>query len=177
MATSNPTSGRGSPGKFGVGALAIAIVASLAVWEGDKKVPYYDQVGVLTVCRGVTGPEVIKGKTYTDAECNALEQAYLRKMLDGLGRCVATPISFDEWAAYGHFSYNVGTRAFCQSTLVKKLNAGDRRGACREMGRWTFIRKGGVMVNCRDPKHKCGGLPKRRDYEVDMCLEGVDREP
>jgi len=33
------------------------------------------------------------------------------------------------------FSYNVGSRAFCQSTLVRKLNA----GACAELLRCRFF--------------------------------------
>lgn len=158
----------------GGAALIMAIGASLAFWEGDKAKPYQDQVGVWTVCKGITGPAVIPGKTYSAAECAVLEQDYINKMLAKMGQCVKPALSFDEWVAYGHFTYNIGTKAFCSSTLVKKLNAGDRAGACREMGRWTFIRKAGVLVNCRDPKHKCGGLPKRRDYEVQMCLDAVE---
>ena len=159
--------------KGAIGLISIAIVGSLNLWEGDKKVPYQDQVGVWTVCRGITGDAVIPGKTYTATECNKLEADYLAKMLAKMDKCVTEPLSFDEWVAYGHFTYNIGTSAFCKSTLVKKLNSGDHVGACKAMGQWTYIRKQGVLVNCRDPKHKCGGLPKRRDYEVQMCLDAL----
>jgi lysozyme len=157
----------------GGSAIAIAIIASLALYEGDIRKPYRDQVGVWTVCRGITGPAVIPGKTYTAQECNNLEVAYLNKMLATMGKCVTVPLSFDEWVAYGHFTYNIGTSGFCKSTLVKELNKGNRYQACRQMGKWTFIRINGVLVNCRDPKYKCGGLPIRRDYEVNMCLDSL----
>lgn len=157
----------------GVAAISIAIVASLAMWEGDRNKPYQDQVGVWTVCRGITGPAVIPGKIYTAIECNKLEADYLAKMLAKMDKCITEPLTFDEWVAYGHFTYNIGTEGFCKSTLVKKLNSGDRKGACLAMGSWTYIRKNGVLVNCRDPKHKCGGVPKRRDYEVKMCLDAL----
>ena len=167
------TTVKGIKGPIAVTALAMSLVGLLALHEGDVRKPYKDQVGVWTVCRGVTGPSVIPGKTYTAAECNSLEMAYVAQMARKMDACVRTPLSFDEWMAYGHWSYNVGTSAFCTSTLVKKLNAGDRRGACYEMGRWTFIKINGVSVNCRNPKYKCGGIPTRRDFEVNMCLKAV----
>ncbi|MDP9912387.1 GH24 family phage-related lysozyme (muramidase) [Variovorax boronicumulans] len=36
-----------------------------------------DTGGVPTVCHGVTGAEVIRGKLYTRAECEALERKHL----------------------------------------------------------------------------------------------------
>ncbi|WP_373276927.1 glycoside hydrolase family protein [Laribacter hongkongensis] len=32
-------------------------------------------------------------------------------------------------------AYNIGSGAFCGSTLVRKLNAGDYAGACSEINR------------------------------------------
>lgn len=167
------TTVNGTKGPIAVTALAISLVGLLALHEGDVRKPYRDQVGFWTVCRGVTGPEVIPGKTYSAAECNSLEMNYVSKMLLKMGDMIKVSLSFDEWLGYGHFSYNVGTRALRDSTLLKKLNSGDRIGACKEMGRWTYIKINGVSVNCRDPKYKCGGLPTRRDFEVNMCLKAV----
>lgn len=168
-----PPTVKGAKGPIAISALAIALAGLFVVHEGDVRKPYKDQVGVWTVCRGVTGPSVIPGKEYSAAECNTLELAYVSQMARKMDSCVRTPLNFEEWVAYGHFTYNVGTSAFCASTLVKKLNAGNREGACREMGRWTYIKIKGVSVNCRDPKYKCGGIPARRDFEVQMCLDAI----
>lgn len=162
-----------APVGIGMSAIAIAILASLTLWEGNKFKPYQDQVGVWTVCRGITGPGVIPGKTYTKEECFELEKTFINNMLAKMGKCVKVPLAFDEWVAYGHFTYNIGTGGFCKSTLVKLLNEGNHYQACRQMGKWTFIKIRGVSVNCRDPKYKCGGLPKRRDYEVGLCLDAL----
>lgn len=153
--------------------IALAIIASLAIFEGDVHKPYKDQVGVWTVCKGITGKDVIPGKTYTNDECKVLETAYVNKMLDTMGKCVTVPLNPEEWVAYGHFTYNIGTSGFCNSKLVKILNTGNHEQACRQMGKWTFIRINGKLVNCRDPKNKCGGLPKRRDFEVTSCLNAI----
>jgi GH24 family phage-related lysozyme (muramidase) len=56
------------------------------------------------------------------------------------------------------FAYNVGTDAFCGSTLVRRLNAGDP-AACDEMLRWTKAK--GITLP---------GLVKRREQERALCL-------
>lgn len=165
-----------APAGVRAAAIAAAIVASLFVWESSNKrplKPYRDIVGVLTVCNGITGSRVIEGKTYTEAECDALEADYVARMVSRMGECVTVPLKDGEWVAYGHWAYNVGTSAFCNSSLVRKLNAGDHAGACRGMAAWTWVTKNGKKVNCRDPANRCGGLPARRDYEVKMCLEAL----
>ena len=60
------------------------------------------------------------------------------------------------------FTYNIGGQAFCSSTLVRKLNAGDTVGACNELSRWT--RAKGIELP---------GLVKRRAAERAMCLQGL----
>ena len=157
-------------------AIAAALVASLFVWESSSKrplTPYRDIVGVLTVCNGVTGSRVIEGRKYTEAECDALERGYVDRMISRMGQCVTVPLTDGEWIAYGHWAYNVGTEAFCNSSLLRKLNAGDRVGACNGMAAWTWVTKNGKKVNCRIAANRCGGLPARRDYEVKMCLEAL----
>ena len=53
-----------------------------------------------------------------------------------LKTCVTVPLAQYEYDAYVSFAYNVGPRAFCQSTLVKKLNTQNYLGACAELLRW-----------------------------------------
>ena len=60
-------------------AAAVAIaVAFLPEVEDTKYNVYMDIAGVPTVCEGITGPDVIKGKTYTRSECDALLTKHIR---------------------------------------------------------------------------------------------------
>lgn len=58
------------------GASAIVIAAAMLGGnhglEGRRHEPYRDVAGVLTVCDGHTGKDILPGKHYTDAECDAL---------------------------------------------------------------------------------------------------------
>ncbi|AJJ12169.1 lysozyme domain protein [Yersinia rohdei] len=56
----------------GAMAIAIALIGGHDGLEGREYVPYYDVVGVLTVCDGHTGKDIILGKCYSDTECDAL---------------------------------------------------------------------------------------------------------
>ena len=80
-----------------------------------------------------------------------------------IGRCVKVPLSQGEYDAFTSLAFNVGSNAFCTSTLVKRLNAGDYDGACEEIRRWVYA--GGQMLE---------GLVNRREAEYQMCMEGKD---
>jgi lysozyme len=70
-----------------------------------------------------------------------------------------------EYDAFLSFAYNVGAGAFCNSTMARRLNAGDYAGACAEFERWTFFQG----RDCRDPSNRCQGLAKRRADERAKC--------
>lgn len=150
-------------------AVVLALLASLGVWEGRKLTPYYDQAGVLTVCEGITTD--VQPRDYSPAECDELRAAAVYVHATGVEDCLpGVKLADHEWQAYTHFAYNVGVRAFCGSTARRLLLAGDRKGACRQMARWTVVRIQGVPRDCREAQWGCGGIPKRRDYEVGVCL-------
>lgn len=60
----------------GGGAIAIATVL-IPQLEGVEYKAYKDIGGVWTVCNGITGPDVIIGKVYTEYECKNLLQKHL----------------------------------------------------------------------------------------------------
>lgn len=68
----------------GGGAVAVAtvMVSGKDGLEGREYLPYRDVVGVLTVCDGHTGSDIIPGKRYTDKECDALTRADMARILD-----------------------------------------------------------------------------------------------
>ena len=145
----------------GGGAIAIATVflGGKDGVEGRVYEPYKDVAGVWTVCDGHTGTDIIKGKKYTDRECDRLLMQDLqpvKKTVDGL---VKVQLNEYQRAALYSFTYNVGTSAFSKSTLLKRLNSGDQAGACEEMRRWVYA--GGM---------KWKGLQNRRDMERSLCL-------
>lgn len=153
-------------------ALAAALALALGVSEGREHIPYYDQAGILTVCRGITGPGVIEGKWYSWAECDVLEQRFIARMNEKIGHCIGVGLNPGEWKAWGHFTFNIGTTAFCKSTAARLLREQKYAQACAQMARWTYITKPGRgPVNCRIKAEKCGGIPKRRDLEMKMCLD------
>lgn len=117
-----------------IGALVAALGTNDSAHEGRRYTPYYDSAGILTVCAGITGPAVVKGKRYADEECTRLETAYVRTMLGHMGQCVRGEFEFHEIKAWGHFAYNIGTPAFCVSTAAKRLNAGERQPAAPKCG-------------------------------------------
>lgn len=92
-----------------IGALVAALGTNDSAHEGRRYTPYYDSAGILTVCAGITGPAVVKGKRYTDEECTRLETAYVHTMLGHMGQCVRGEFEFHEIKAWGHFAYNIGT--------------------------------------------------------------------
>lgn len=78
---------------------------------------------------------------------------------DAIKKCIHVPLAQYEFDAYSSFSYNVGSGAFCKSTLLKKLNALDYSGACKELLRWDRV--GGRVVR---------GLTIRREAEYKTCM-------
>ncbi len=73
-----------------------------------------------------------------------LEQAevLLHADLIDTGRDVSTMLALDvsdnEFGALASFSFNLGTGNLRSSTLLKKLNAGDRAGAAEQFTRWVY---------------------------------------
>ncbi|EAA8631542.1 MULTISPECIES: lysozyme [Salmonella] len=147
------------------GASAIVIAAALLGGndglEGRHHEPYRDVAGVLTVCDGHTGKDIVPGKHYTDAECDALLNKDLALVAAHIDPLIKARIPNSERAAFYSFVYNVGTGAFARSTLLKKLNAGDHAGACNELKLWTYA--GGRQWK---------GLVTRREIEREVCTWG-----
>lgn len=125
-------------------AVKVAMVLGSYYESGGRHIgtPYVDKLGKgqpLTVCNGITGRGVIAGKTYTPAECYELEKGrYLQAERDAARL-------FAYWASYNafvkgsfiDFIHNKGVGALSTSTMLRKANAGDLLGACRENPRWS----------------------------------------
>lgn len=149
-------------GAVGVAVAAAALVAS---WEGYYGKTYNDIVGVPTVCYGETEKSAVaegRKRTFTKAECLEMLQQSLKKYDDGFMRCVKRPIPDSVHIAGISFTYNVGIGGACKSSFVRKINAGDFKGACDALLLWN--KAGGRVVK---------GLDNRRRDERRVCLEGL----
>lgn len=142
-----------------VGVVSATLISGVALWEGDKRTPYEDLAGIMTVCYGHTGPDIVKGKKYTEAECKALLDKDLRKHRMAVHNCTNVPLTYGQFDAFTMFAYNVGNNAFCNASLTKKLNKGDYKGACDGLLQWSYVK--GKFVQ---------GLRNRREFERKMCL-------
>ncbi|HHQ1977890.1 lysozyme [Yersinia enterocolitica] len=143
----------------GAMAIAIVLIGGHDGLEGREYTPYRDVVGVLTVCDGHTGKDIIPSKRYSDAECDALLHQDLIPVFAAIDRIVNVPTPDFRKAALASFGYNVGITAMTNSTMVRKLNRGDTSGACDELRRW--IKAGGKVWK---------GLVNRREVERELCL-------
>ena len=168
MTTPKPPSKAGFASVGAAGVLALAYL--LHPTEGRPLTTYWDDLGkVWTVCGGVTGAGVVPGKTYTVAECDALETAYIGKMFARMGQCVPGDMPASVVKAFGHFAYNTGPDAFCRSTAARLLNQGRFREACQQIPRWRFI----GPKDCAIKANKCGGIVRRREWEYQTCVGGL----
>ena len=139
-----------------------AAVGLVASFEGLRQYVYPDAVGIPTVCYGHTGPDVKYGTLKTRQECQNLLEADLWAAYDGMRYCTNVRLTEGERIAYTSFVFNVGGRAYCQSSLVRKLNAGDRVGACHELSKWIYAKR-----------RPLPGLVSRRAEELRYCLRDL----
>ena len=152
-------------------ALLVAATAYISSWEGRRYVPYLDVGGVPTVCDGHTGKDIIMGKRYTDAECDAILQ---KDILDHEARLLACApqlmtVPGDSYNAINSWAFNVGTGGACKSNLIRLVKAGDIRGACMQLSRWVFV-KTKVVQGLLNRRVK--GTPGRISEQA-LCLRGI----
>jgi lysozyme len=139
-------------------ALATPLVVASEGWVTRT---YADPIGKLTACAGVTNG-VVAGRTYSDEECSAMTSQAIVEHGVKIAPCIKVPIPNASRAAFTSFAYNAGPTAFCTSTMVRKLNAGDLAGACAELSRWTLA-----------AGKPLPGLVKRRAAERALCEQGL----
>lgn len=139
--------------------LSAAALVGIALHEGYSPVAYTPVPGDVPTIGFGTTHGVKPGDTITPPK--ALQRALtdIQAFEGALKQCVTAPLHQREYDAYISLSYNIGSGAFCGSTLVRKLNAGDYEDACREILRWDKF-KGQPLR----------GLTIRREKEYRLCI-------
>ena len=139
--------------------LSAAALIGIVVHEGYSDTAYVPVAGdVPTIGFGTTGGVKLGDKT---TPIKALERALtdVNSFEDALKKCVKVPLHQYEYDAYISLSYNIGSSAFCNSTLVKLLNSGNYEEACKQILRWDKFQ--GKPLR---------GLTIRRQSEYKQCI-------
>ena len=106
------------------------------------------------------GHKVRKGHVVTQEEALEYLQHDTKRFADSVNRLVKVPLNQNQFDALVSFTYNVGDGALEKSTLLRKLNNSDYRGAADEFGKW--VNAGGKAMY---------GLVRRRTAERDLFVK------
>lgn len=139
----------------------------IKLFEGCILKPYLDAVKIPTI--GIGTIKYPDGRKVTMKDAPITQAQAEEYLLDHLkGNCksvedlVKVALNDNEFGALVSFVYNLGAGALGKSTLLKKLNSGDRTGAAEEFLKWDFA--GGKRL---------AGLTRRRQAERALFLHPV----
>lgn len=172
-------------------ALSAAGLVGIANWEQFVGRTYTDAVGVPTIGYGTTGPDVKPGQTITPERALVrLLQHVDQDSAAAVKRCVKVPLFQHEFDAYVSLTYNIGSRAFCNSakpgqppTLVDLINAERYAEACdrilefnkaRDLTKRVLNPRTGKLEH---PLVPLNGLTKRRQAERITCMGPAGNDP
>lgn len=121
-----------------------------------------------TIGWGHTGPEVKPGLTWTRTQAEQALNNDLAQFERDVTQLVKVKINQNQFDALVSFAFNVGSdidaddiaEGLGDSTLLKKLNAGDYDGAADEFPKWN--KAAGKVLK---------GLTRRRNAERDLFLK------
>jgi len=135
-------------------------------FEGFRSEPYLCSAGVPTIGYGSTfykdGRKVsLSDKPISKEEATQLLEYTVNSFANGLKGKLQTNLEQNQFDALVCLAYNIGLGAFAKSTLLKKVNAKDFKGASSEFLKWD-------MANGK----KLLGLRKRRERERELFLRG-----
>ena len=133
-------------------------------FEGLRLKAYDDGVGVWTIGFGTTkypnGIRVKKGDTCTLDQAKAYMQNDLKSFEQTVNNTVKVPLNQNQFDALVSLAYNIGSTAFKNSTLVKRLNEGNYNAAANQFNVW--VNAGGKRMQ---------GLVNRRAAESTLFLK------
>ena len=115
-----------------------------------------------TIGYGHTGPEVHSGMTITQEQAENYLMQDVAKAASDVNAKVTVEITQNEFDALVDFAFNCGCGNLNNSTLLKKLNAGDYEGAAQEFLKWDMA-----------AGHHMAGLLRRRQAEELLFLKDM----
>jgi len=136
-------------------------LAFIKQWEGLRLEAYRCTAGAWTIGYGHT-LGVTEGMRISQEDADKLLLIDLSIAEEAVSRAVTAKLTDNQFAALVSWTYNVGTNAMRNSTLIRKLNAGDAGAVPGELARWNKVKK---KVNA--------GLSNRRAAEAGLWAKGA----
>ena len=159
----------GPNARLDVSKAGLELIAGFEGWRADL---YEDVAGHCTIGYGhlvhqgnITAADKKGpfGKGITKEQGMALLHKDAQRMVQAVRDCVTVPLSQGQFDALVSFTFNVGAGALRRSTLVKRINAGERDVA-GEFLKWN--KAGGKVY---------AGLTRRRTAEAAMFTGGAPK--
>jgi len=122
-------------------------------FEGLRLKAYRDAVGVWTIGYGHTATAK-QGQRISAERAEELLKRDVETFERGVMHKLKVSVSQSQFDALVSFAYNVGEGALAKSTLLRKLNAGDRQDVPPEFDKW--VKAGNITLS---------GLVRRRKAE------------
>lgn len=133
--------------------------------DDGRYAAYRCPANVWTIYAGCT-EGVLEGMVVDEAKGREMFLRELAKFEAGVTRLVTVELNQNQFDSLVSLTYNIGLGAFERSTIRKRLNAGDYRGAAAAFRLWN---KGGGRV--------LRGLVNRRAREATLFLTPMDASP
>lgn len=126
-------------------------------WEGCRLQSYRCASNILTIGVGHTGPDVHEGQCITQAQADQLLAQDLVRFEKAIDEQINVALSQAQFDALVSWCFNVGAGATAESTLRRRLNAGEDPATVlrEELPRWN-----------KGPNGPIEGLTNRRADEV-----------
>ena len=152
------------------------LIGFIELLEGKELMPYKDEANLWTIGVGhlLRKSELTSGKLWignevirwrdgiTNDQCDKLLMQDLRPSMAVVNNYVTVPTAVEERHALVSFAFNIGSKAFKDSTLLRVLNTGDKLEVVIQFTRWIYA-----------DGHISGGLLKRRRKEMRLWLKKV----
>ncbi|CNI78719.1 putative phage lysozyme [Yersinia frederiksenii] len=123
--------------------------------EGEKLIGYKDSRGIPTIGVGhtgvVDGKPVALGRVITKEKSTELLRSDLSWVEKSIATNVKVPLTQNQYDALCSLIFNIGASAFADSTVLKRLNAGDYKGAADAFLMW---KKAGSDLNILLPRRQ-----------------------
>lgn len=134
-------------------------VAIIKRRENCEFCAYRDPGKIWTIGWGHTGPEVVPGLTWTQAQCDRqLATDIITRAEEPINRLVNYELTPNQYSALCSFVYNIGQGNFERSSALMCLNGGDFETVGTHMALWNKDHAGKVL----------NGLTERRSEEIDL---------
>ncbi|MGD1920887.1 MAG: lysozyme [Pleurocapsa sp.] len=147
--------------------ISTAAINIIKEFEGFKNQAYIDTDGTPVIGYGLSrieGKPVQMGDRISVEDANSALYSQLQVIQQELDKAITVDLSDRQLGAIASLSFNVGVSHIGNSTLVRKVNAGDYTGAANEFLRWDKADVRGRLV-------QLPGLTRRRYAERQLFLQ------